>query len=159
MFNRYFTQFSGIALAVSLVCGAGCTRKQQDASDPKQRLNAYISQSFDVRKVDDRDSLMAYLTGPAKVRLAAWSPEQFREAFIESKREFVKLVFSEIKPVSPTETNITYELTYIDKGKSSNAKVTHKKLCQLVQDQGGWFIKDVRSIKELVEYQNEMSLP
>jgi len=146
----------GLAMALG---SAACSRKAADANDPKRRLNDYISRSFDVRKAEDKEHLLGYLTGPAKTRLAAWSPEQFREAFIESKRKFVKLVFTEVKPVSASETNITYELTYIDQGKSSDAKVTHKKLGQLVQENGAWLIKDVRNIKELVEYQNEMSLP
>lgn len=148
----------GLMLVVSVAL-AGCTSKPSGQGDPKKRLNEYISRTFNIKSVGDRAALMTYLTGEAKNRLAVWSDEQFREVFIDSKREFAKLVFVEAKSVSPKEMNITYELTYVDKAKGSGAKITNKKLCTLVEEQGIWLIKDVRNIKELVEYQNEMSLP
>ncbi|MGK5087243.1 hypothetical protein WDW86_06765, partial [Bdellovibrionota bacterium FG-2] len=89
----------------------------------------------------------------------AWSEEQFRQAFMDSKRKFLKLVFRETNKGSDKEVNITYELTYLDQSKGHDAKVTAKKLCSLVLDQGKWLISNVRNIKELVEYQNELSLP
>jgi len=146
-------------LLVSML--SACTNRPSTEGDPKRRLNDYISRTFNLKGIEDRAVLMTYLTGSAKSRLAVWSDDQFRQAFLETKREFVKLVFNETKKSSATETNITYELTYIDKSKGSGAKITNKKLCTLVQEQGAWFIKDVRNIKELVEYSEgmEMSLP
>jgi hypothetical protein len=144
---------------VSLGFGLGCTQKSENSNDPKQRLKEYISKSFSVRTVQDRAELLTYLTGSAKTRLGAWSDEQFREAFIDSKRQFIKLSFPETKSVSPIEAHITYELTYLDQGKGKDAKVMNKKLCSLVQQQGQWMITEVRNIKELIEYRNEMSLP
>ena len=55
--------------------------------------------------------------------------------------------------------NITYELAYVDQSRGSGAKITNKKLCQMKLESGKWVINDVHNIKELVEYQNEMSLP
>jgi len=138
---------------------SACSTRPAQSGDPKRRLNDYISHTFNLKSVGDRATLMTFLTGEAKARLGVWSDEQFRLAFLETKREFVKLVFNEIKS-SPNEANITYELSYIDKSKS-NAKITNKKLCTLVKEQGVWFIKDVRNIKELVEYSEgmDMSLP
>ncbi|HLD99222.1 MAG TPA: hypothetical protein VJB59_03120 [Bdellovibrionota bacterium] len=156
MYNR-----NGIILALvaTFALMSACTRDSGNSNDPKRRLTDYISKSFAVNGIQDRDELMRYMTGEAKTRLAAWSDEQFKEAFIDSKRKFLKLVFTETKQPSPGEFHITYELTYLDQGKGHDAKVSNKKLCQMVLDKGSWVIKDVRSIKELVEYQNEMSLP
>lgn len=152
--------FRRITLAIALVLvSASCSRNDDIPNDPKKVLNAYISKSFSVKGAADRAELVSLLTRDAKARLSAWSDEQFRQAFIDNKREFVKLVFTESKNSSPTETNITYELTYIDQNKGSGAKITQKKMAQLVQDQGKWMISDVQSIKELVEYKNEMALP
>lgn len=138
---------------------SGCSQRSALPEDPKRLLGDYVSKSFAVDDIRDRQELSAYLTGDAKNRLASWSDEQFRQAFIVTKRELLKLLVTEIKKVSDREVSITYELTYLDKTKGRNTKVTNKKLCQVVKEQGKWLISDVRSIKELVEYQNEMSLP
>ncbi|MCM2277600.1 MAG: hypothetical protein NDJ89_05945 [Oligoflexia bacterium] len=145
-------------LAVSAFASA-CSPRSSGPEDPKKRLNEYISRSFAVKRVEERAELLSYLTGQAKARLAAWSDEQFRQAFIDSKREFVRMVFTEVKAASPNEVNVTYELTYIDQSRGSGAKVTQKKLGQLINENGHWLIRDVTNIKELVEYKNEMSLP
>jgi hypothetical protein len=152
--------FRNIILVIALtLISSSCSRNADVPNDPKKVLNAYISKSFAIKSSSDRAELVGLLTRDAKARLSAWSDEQFRQAFIDSKREFVKLVFTESKNSSPTETNITYELTYLDQSKGSGAKITQKKMAQLVQDQGKWMISDVQSIKELVEYKNEMALP
>ncbi len=149
-----------VSIFAVLVLGLGaCTSNKEDAGDPKAQLRGYISASFNARELSDRAKLMSFLTGTAKTRLAAWSDEQFQQAFIDSKRQFVKLLFREVKPLSPRETSITYELTYFDQNKGHDAKITNKKLAQLVNENGRWLITEVRTLKELVEYRNEMSLP
>ncbi len=136
-----------------------CTPQKAGPNDPKQTISEYISKSFSVSATEEKMVLAGYMTGEAKNRLQAWSDDQFRQAFMDSKRQFLKLVFREIQKPSDHEVNVTYELTYLDQSKGHDAKVTAKKLCSLVLDQGKWLISDVRNIKELVEYQNELSLP
>lgn len=153
----------GLALVAGLICNA-CTTYLDPSKDPKKSLSDYISQSFSIKSVDDKPRLLAFLTGDVKARLGSWSEDQFRAAFIDSKRDFIKLAFKEVKDVSPAEVQITYELTYTDQGKVQDGrkhevKVTNKKLCQLVLEQGKWRISDVKNIKELIEYKNELSLP
>ncbi|NDD92065.1 hypothetical protein EBZ37_08275 [bacterium] len=143
----------------ALIALVSCSPGRSGGSDPKARLRDYISQSFAVSGPEDREALSRFLTGQAKARLAAWSDEQFRSAFVENKRQFVNLVFSEVRNLSPSQINITYELTYFDQSKGHDAKVTQKKMAQLSQDQDQWFIAEVRNIKELIEYKNEMALP
>ena len=144
---------------VILLPFSSCTQDEVGANDPKKRLTEYISRTFSIKTTDDRKDLADFLSGEAKVRLSAWSDEQFRQAFIDSKRQFIKLAFQEVKTQAPKEVDITYELVFLDQGKDHDAKVTNKKLASLVQENGRWFISDVRNIKELVEYRNEMSLP
>lgn len=136
-----------------------CLPANEGNDDPKRRLSDYISRSFNVKSPEDRKEMLDFLTGKSKARLAAWSDEQFRAAFMEAKREFIKLAFKEIKKVSEDRVNITYELTYLDQGKGHDAKVTNKKLAEMLREQGKWVVGDVRSIKELVEYRDELSLP
>ena len=152
--NRFIVLISLLVFSLTACTGGG-----KLSGDPKSRLTEYISKSFAVKNPEDRRALLSYMSGEAKTRLTAWSDEQFRHAFIDSKRQFIKLLVREIKTTSPKEVNITYELTYIDKTRGRDAKVTNKKLCKMVLEQNSWFIADVRNIKELVEYRNEMALP
>jgi len=138
---------------------ASCTGDRDLTRDPKRRLTEYVSKSFAVATVGDKKSLEAYLTGDARARLAAWSDEQFEAAFIRAKRQFVKLVVREMKKVADGEVNITYELTYLDQGKGLDVRVTNKKLCTMVLEEGKWLIREVRNVKELIEYRNEMTIP
>jgi hypothetical protein len=133
--------------------------------DPKARLKEYIDRSFRITKPEEKAVLASYLTGEAKTRLENWSPDQFRDAFMESKRELLSLSIREVKVVSDTEVQVTYELVY-NQGKKGvvdhtiQAKVTNRKMCQMVRgEQGRWYIADVRNIKELIEFVDELSLP
>lgn len=157
-----WSQYLGLLLILSVL--ASCSPQPQGQDDPKRRLNDYISQSFAIKNVQDRHDLSAFLSGEAKTRLDSWSDDQFRQAFIDSKRQFIKLAFKEFKPVSPEEVSVTYELTYQTsyadhQGKSHDAKITNKKLAQMVRKDNKWLISDVRNLNELVEYKDEMSLP
>jgi hypothetical protein len=148
------------AVSCSVFLFSACTQEHAGPNDAKSKLNDYITKSFSVKTPQDKQVLMTYLTGEAKTRLGAWSEDQFREAFVDTKRQFQKLAFKEVKNMSPSETQITYELSYLDLDKKgSSFKVTNKKMAELVNDSGNWYIRDVHNIKELVEYQNEMSLP
>jgi len=150
--------FSLLLSGALMLAAGGCSKKVAGENDPKQRLVDYIAQSFKVSDVRDREKLIAFLSGGAKNRLVAWSDEQFREAFVDTKRQFIKLAIREVKSLSDTETNVTYELTYTDQGKGVDARVTHKRMCELVLENNQWFIREVHNIKELIEYKNEMSL-
>jgi hypothetical protein len=158
MFKKSFIIVT-VAAFLAVLALSACDSTQKDANDPKQRLNEYISKSFGAKSLEDKTELMTYLTGEAKARLSAWSEDQFRQAFIDSKRQFLKLAFKEAKKVSPDEMDITYEISYLDNARGTNVRVTNKKMGTLVQENGKWMIKDVHNIKELIEYQNEMSLP
>ncbi len=137
----------------------GCFDKEQKDFQPKEVLEAYITKSFSIKTPEDKKDLIVFLGGEAKERLTLWSDEQFEEAFIDSKRKFKKLLFKETKKVSEEEVNIIYELSYSDNKDDGSVNVTYKKLCRLMLEDGAWKIFQVKNIKELIEYENEMSLP
>jgi len=137
----------------------GCPASRKNSTDPKERLKDYIDVSFNIQSVSDRSKLESFLIGETKSRLAAWSDDQFQKAFLETKRQFVKLLFREVRNLSDRDVQVVYELTYIDQNRGHNAKVTNKKMSRLVMEKNNWFIKEVTNLKELVEYQNEMALP
>jgi hypothetical protein len=147
-----------VLIFISLL--SSCEQGSVTSNDPKGILKAYIEKSFNVSKAQERKDLEAYLTGPARTRLSVWSDDQFREAFIDSKRKFVKLNFREYKKISEQEVNITYELVYSDINRNNQSRLTtNKKLCSLIRDGDSWKIQNVKNIKELIEYQNELALP
>jgi hypothetical protein len=151
---------NAVVLFLGLIAlSPGCAPGGGGGGDPKRRLTDYISKTFSVRAIEDRKVLAAFMVGEARNRLEAWSDEQFRQVFLDSKRQFVKLVIREIKAIAPDETGITYELTYLDQNRGKDAKVTNKKLATLVLDRERWMIREVQNIKETVEYRNEMALP
>ncbi|HUP57417.1 MAG TPA: hypothetical protein VM598_08195 [Bdellovibrionota bacterium] len=146
--------------AVGLVLASiGCKGGTESLGDPKARLTEYISHSFSVKGAGDRDTLAGYLSGDARARLLAWSDDQFVQAFTGTKRQFLKLAIKENKALGENQVNITYEVTYLDqsKGQGHSAKVTTKKLAELTKVEDKWLISEVRNIKEMIEYQNEIS--
>ena len=149
----------GVGILTFLLALSSCTKGVDGPEDPRSRLQEYISKSFNSKTDGDRKELLEYLTGEARARLASWSGEQFRQAFLDSKRQFLKLSFRELKKISDHEVSITYELMYMDQAKGRDAKVSNRKLAQLLHENGKWYIAEVRNIKELIEYQNEMALP
>lgn len=152
--------FLSCSFVLFFVLGSeGCQRRTTVGGQPQAKITEYINLSFQVKSLQDRDALLRLLTGEAKTRLAAWSDDQFRQAFLEGNRQFQKLVFQETKPISEAEVMVTYELIYLDKPKGSGTKVTQRKVASLVKVSQEWLIREVQNVKELVEYQNEMSLP
>lgn len=147
-------------LFFSLAMLSACTTQSPKGMKPQQILTEYISRSFLIKQNSDRAGLAYFLTGDLKSRLNSWSDDQFRDAFIETKRKFIKLSFKDEKKVSDTEIALTYELTFLDETKKPSTKVTQKKLARIVfEEQERWLIADVRNIKELIEYQGELAFP
>lgn len=138
---------------------AACQSQPQGTRDSVSQLTDYISKSFAIKSVRDRKNLLEFLTGNARMRLEAWSEEQFSKAFVETHREFLKLDLKEVKNLSPTETTLTYEVSFRQGKPGAETIVTNKKLCYMVKDSTAWRIRDVRNLKELVVFQNEMTLP
>lgn len=143
-------------------CSNGPVVKGPESKAASDRLQSYISKSFSVKRVADKRTLLEDLTGNARLRLEAWSDDQFEKAFLNAKREFLKLEFKEIKAITPQETAITYEVSYRQKNadpRSSENILTHRKISTLVNEAGQWRIRDVKNIKELVTLNDEMTLP
>ena len=116
---------------LSVLAFSACTPEQTGPNDAKTKLNDYIKKSFSVKGTQDRTELLTYLNGEkAKARLAAWSDDQSRLAFVESKRQFQKLVFKESEKHSrlPKHKSPTKSFIQMRTKKGSSFKVTNKKM-------------------------------
>ncbi len=158
MFNRV-TRSLVLLICCSVLIVGGCNKGKSNDSQPKTVLAEYIQRSFAVSKATDKAGLLELLTGDAKTRLSAWSDEQFSEFWIHGKRNFVRLVIHDQKKLTDSKVNITYELEYDDRSKGKDLRVTQMKNASLLAESGTWKIDEVRNIKELIEYKDELSLP
>lgn len=149
--------FKSLGMVTLLGLGA-CTPNLAD-STPSKVLESYITTSFNASSIQDKKKMEELLTGDTKNRLVAWSDEQFLKAFVEAKKKFSGLKVLETKKVNDQEVALTYELSYQDGDSPKAAQVTQRKLCTVVQIEGAWKIKEVRSIRESIEYLQELSLP
>ena len=148
-----------LALALGLCfLFASCTQDLADGT-PAKVLESYIHISFNVKNVTDKKKMEDLLTGDTKNRLVSWSDEQFMRAFMEAQKKFQKLKILESKKVADNEVALTYELSYKEGPEDKTAQITQRKLATVVQEESGWRIKEVRSIRESIEYLKELSLP
>lgn len=138
---------------------AACSTRNETFDQPKQVLTEYIQRSFNVTQSTDKAKLLELLTGDAKNRLSMWSDEQFIESWVNSKRKFSKLKIHDQKNLSAQRVLITYELEFEDMSKGRHMKFTQLKSAILTQAENNWKINEVRSVKELIEYKDELSLP
>lgn len=145
-------------LAILLLVLSACTSRVEDQT-PTKTLESYIEASFNVKGIEDKKKMEDLLTGDTKQRLAVWSEEQFLKAFVETKKKFSSLKVLENKKVSDKESALTYDLSYQEGEGDKAAQITQRKLCTLVNLDGGWKIKEVRSLRESIEYLKEFSLP
>lgn len=138
---------------------AACTGTKNFGNDPKEVLKDYISKTFSLTNPEEKNDLAQFLTGESKSMLLAMSSSDFKHDFIDSKRQFVKLFFRDMKKISNSEVSISYELIYIDQARGKDAKVTNKKLASMIFEDNKWLIKGVTNVKELIEYNDELTLP
>lgn len=135
-----------------------CT-KNVTKNEPNNRLEEYISKTFNVKRAEDKAGLDSFLTGKARALFLGWSEQQFSDAYIDSKRKFILLRIKETKKITEQEVLITYELSYLDQSKGHNSRVTNKKIVQMIFENSNWMISEVTNVKEMIEYSNEMTLP
>ena len=150
-------KFVGMVFIIAFTQFA-CTPELKE-NTPTKILENYIKISFNATSLEDKKRMEDLLTGDTKKRLLAWSDEQFTKAFIESKKKFQGIKVLENKKVNDQEVALTYELSYQEGQPSTAAQVTQRKLCTVVIEDGSWRIKEVRSIRESIEYLKELSLP
>ena len=128
-------------------------------STPGKVLEKYIQISFHATGVEDKKKLEELLTGETRDRLRSWSEESFAREFLQSGKKFQGLRILDTKRIQETEMALTYELSFEEGPKDRPALITQKKLCTVVREEGGWRIKEVRSLRESIEFEKELSLP
>ena len=137
---------------------SSCTPHPEE-STPVRTLEKYVKTSFQATGAQDKRVMESLLTGDTRSRLEAWNDDQFQKSFVEQKKTFKELKILENRKVSPQEVILVYELSYHQGPQDKGVRITQRKLGTLVFEQTDWKIKEVRSIRESIEYLEELSLP
>jgi len=143
---------------IMLLMVSACTRDSEE-STPVRTLERYVRTSFQATGIQDKRVMESLLTGDTRSRLEAWNDEQFQRSFVEQKKTFKELKILENRKVSPEEVILVYELSYQQGPQDKGVRITQRKLGTLIREQSDWKIKEVRSIRESIEYLEELSLP
>ena len=150
--------WNGLGVMILFLLSGACTRDSEE-STPVRTLEQYVRTSFQATGIQDKRVMEGLLTGDTRSRLEAWNDEQFQRAFVEQKKIFKELKILENRKVSPQEVILVYELSYQQGPQEKGVRITQRKLGTLVREQADWKIKEVRSIRESIEYLEELSLP
>ncbi len=157
-FPGWIRSRNGWGALMLLLLATACTRDTEE-STPIRTLERYVRTSFQATGIQDKRVMESLLTGDTRSRLEAWNDEQFQRAFVEQKKTFKELKILENRKVSPQEVILVYELSYQQGPQDKGVRITQRKLGTLVREQSDWKIKEVRSIRESIEYLEELSLP
>jgi hypothetical protein len=120
---------------------------------PGKVLETYVRISFEATGLQDKMKMEELLTGDTRERLHAWSDEEFEKTFLHSGRKFQGLKILDTKRIHDREMALTYELSFDEGPLDRPARVTQKKLCTVVKEEQGWRIKEVRSLRESIEFE------
>lgn len=149
------------ALASVMACTGG---NKGGLETPQKVLSEYVSRSFAVKAPVEKSKLLELTTGEVKNAIERLDEAAFRSYFIDSKREFLGLKVKDERNVGADQYSITYELSYMSRSslvapgsEPSVDRVTNKKHALFVNQNGKWLISEVKSLKTLIEHQNEMS--
>ena len=120
---------------------------------PGKVLETYVRISFEATGLQDKMKMEELLTGETRERLHGWSDEEFTKNFLQSGRKFRGLRILDTKRIQEREMALTYELSFDEGPTDRAARVTQKKLCTVVKEEQGWRIKEVRSLRESIEFE------
>lgn len=143
-----------VIVSLSLILFA-CEGKKADS--PNNSLREYVSRTFAIDNVEDRDRLIELTTGNVKEILLSMDEEDFRKNFLEEKKAFVGMKIKDERELNPGRYSITYELTYTNKTNSTSATVLTKKHAIFEKIEDRWLISEVQNLKTVIEHENEMS--
>jgi hypothetical protein len=135
-----------------------CGVKRGDMK-PEQVVEAYLDLSFNMKDVGDRELLLDLTTGNLKAAIEGAAPDTIKAAFIERRYEIQNYSVVERRDRTPRETEVSFQLTYLDLGGGKDAKaakdapkVTTENTVSVVRQGGVWLIRDVLGNKTAIDF-------
>jgi hypothetical protein len=137
---------------------SGCS-KTTNKNSPQSTLSEYVARTFAIKSSSDKLQLTELTTGQVRELLEKVTDDEFKNNFLEHKKQFVSLKIRDERKVGDDKYSITYELTYKEGSTpDSSGTVTTKKHALFHKEGDRWLIAEVRNIKTFIEHQNEMSI-
>lgn len=139
---------------------AGCTKMcgvtRGDLS-PEQVVEAYLDIALNMSNVDQRDLLLTYTTGNLKDSIRKASKETIQRAYVDREYEIQSYSVVERRDRTPRETEITFQLTYLDMGEEKTDKanapvVTTENTVSALKKDSVWYIQDVLGNKTSIDF-------
>lgn len=147
-------------LALTLATITGCTNTcgvNRSSMSPEQVVEAYLDKALNMKDVSERDQLVEYTTGTLKAAIESASPETIKGAYVERAYKLENYSVVERRDRTPRETEITFQLTYLDmtpasKDPAESPQVTTENTVSLVKESGIWLIRDVVGNKTSIDF-------
>ena len=151
---------AAVCLGLSVVF-SGCIKSCVSGRGlaPEQVVEAYLQASFNLQKVEDRNLLMIYTTGPLKEAIGSAQDAVIKKAYIDRRYQVASFSVVERRDRTPRETDVTFQLKYRDLGTADeniapdNAPtVTTENTVSVVKEKGEWLIRDVVGAKTSIDF-------
>ncbi len=138
----------------------GCTNMcgaKRSTMSPEQVVEAYLEKALNLKDVSERDQLIEYTTGNLKAAIESASPETIKAAYVDRAYKLDNYSVIERLDRTPRETEITFQLTYLDVVPASKAteeapKVTTENTVSLIKESGMWLMRDVIGNKTSIDF-------
>jgi hypothetical protein len=124
---------------------------------PEQVVEAYLDVALNMNSTDDRDLLVEYTTGSLRNAIESATPETIKVAYVDRKYTLNSYSVVQRNDRTPRETEIVFQLTYLDHGvtqskKEEAPKVTTENTVSVIKENGVWYIRDVVGNKTGIDF-------
>ena len=148
------------SLLVATLAIVGCTKMcgiKRSGMTPEQVVEAYLQVALNMDSVNDRDILLDYTTGNLKNAIESAAPETIKAAYVDRKYTLKTYSVVQRNDRTPRETEIVFQLEYLDHGTTSNTDetaptVTTENTVSVIKEGGTWYIRDVVGNKTGIDF-------
>lgn len=137
-------------------CVNMCQKSHGDMS-AEEVVESYLELAFNITDLSQKDELMELTTENLQAALAGATNETFKEAYIDRKYKLKRFSLMERRDRTPRETEITFQLTYLDIQNESKkveeaAEVMTENTVAVIREKGVWKIREVVGSKTTFDF-------
>lgn len=153
--SRFFVYAVSTFLLVG--CTSMCSGSRKDMT-AEEVVEAYLDIALNLTDVEQREYLLEYTTGNLRNAIEEASDEIIKTAYVQRKYTLNRYTVVERRDRTPRETEITFELEYLDFGVDPNLtadtapKVVTENTVSVIKEKGAWYIRDVLGNKTSIDF-------
>ncbi|MBF0440661.1 MAG: hypothetical protein HQK54_02040 [Oligoflexales bacterium] len=125
---------------------------------PEEVVEAYLDISLNMTDLSEKEMLLELTTGALHTAIVQASDDTLKKAFIDKNYELVSYSVVERRDRTPRETEITFELVYLNLGDSRELtpekapKISTENTVSVIKDKKKWYIRDVVGKKTEIDF-------